>query len=1180
MYKTKCLGLVIASLVATAGVARADTTFAAGSLIIPATSNYQDDCGAVAMYGLVYNVLRANAWLQANGYGKIELYYAYSTTKKSPNRCTPTNLDAGPAYGASSFTGAGSWTAKPSPTSADPIWNDGCDFHVPLVTDTSVPPVKALKSGSEDSAAADITVVTKSGSTKVYPQYTTKNVTAGSVTEVRYGGGSFVIDSTDATTFRKLLKGSLTANDKADGTGNAISFTNFRYTGTCSFGSTTGGFVNVHSAQRSFQAPTPKVFTAPPPRLALLARNANQNPPEGGTGTSSGTNSYTGRVDDLILQNYLNDAGLNFTGAKGCPSDGYWKNNTSICPVGSGYGGVSGQIYDVVDFRDLYSGVLSSVPGRYQMLWAPHWEDKASTQNSFESAALSNIASFLNGTGGLMAECASIKYFEGQNSGAKTTAATQFQTCPGSGTTCSGGTTQYGININLSGVPTSTMRNCTDPNVSNGTACSFFSNPGDSFAQTGDYRWDPGSSGSHVHDFSNGAGNIYRPSVLPLVSGVQSNDQAKGVSPAAARGMIKAEYATRGYKDDDSNKANILYIGGHDLSTSVAGTKMILQTLLQLGDTVTPTVTKEVTRSSPVVATISGAPAVVQGSFESVTPAPAAPTIANGGTVTDSFQFPAVVGHMRAVAVTNVGSATDFSGLSDIFDAAENIPVNNNTCTEFTSTCRTVFTNLVGGFNPPRVFVKTANQATVGPLMAADLAAAEQSKLIQRTLAGVGSSTFSSKLGGVDRSTVAVVEQSLVAGTSRPTIAYFGATDGMLHAVCASTGGSLCTTLGTEIWAFLPRTQLPLVRSNATRIDGSPRVIDMFGDFTGSGARTFKTILLFQTGSGDPTSTTIQPATYALDITDPANPNILWEYDTAGKGLTIGAGKVSAAGALKLAAFVETNNGDTTAGSVLHAINIETGTDLWSRVTFAYPNPPRGSGTPVPTTGIPGGAVAVDRVGAGFLTDVVYGTLYGDMWQLDAGTGTNKYAGNPLFRFSSNYKPFGSPPAIYSNGGSLLAVMVSGGYADTQAASAQWTTSSQMAVAVSLGSTGNLTETSGAPGVPWTYTLTNEKGFGQALVIGNQIFFTTDTSDVNDAAFGTAGSQTGHAYKFDIGSSSPTVAVIQGGAGSLVNNGTSVISGSSDKMEAVSSLTAASTTGPSVVTAANMATRRLWLQTL
>ena len=74
---------------------------------MPTSASYQDNCGAVSD-GLVYDVLRANTWLGANGYTPITVHYAYSDTKGSPNRCLPTDRDA--------------------PPTVDPAWNDGCDF--------------------------------------------------------------------------------------------------------------------------------------------------------------------------------------------------------------------------------------------------------------------------------------------------------------------------------------------------------------------------------------------------------------------------------------------------------------------------------------------------------------------------------------------------------------------------------------------------------------------------------------------------------------------------------------------------------------------------------------------------------------------------------------------------------------------------------------------------------------------------------------------------------------------------------------------------------------------------------------------------------------------------------------------------------------------------------------------
>ena len=56
------------------------------------------------------------------------------------------------------------------------------------------------------------------------------------------------------------------------------------------------------------------------------------------------------------------------------------------------------------------------------------------------------------------------------------------------------------------------------------------------------------------------------------------------------------------------------------------------------------------------------------------------------------------------------------------------------------------------------------------------------------------------------------------------------------------------------------------------------RVMDMFGDFDQDGRKEFRTILFFQTGEGDATSLDRVPAVYALDVTDPTNPIVLWEY--------------------------------------------------------------------------------------------------------------------------------------------------------------------------------------------------------------------------------------------------------------------------------------------------------------
>lgn len=1194
---------IIGALAVPAG---ADTTFKAGSLIIPSGASFQHDCGAVSMYGLMYNVLRANAWLEANRATvcpsipasqtcKIEIYYSYKDTKKSPNRCTPTNLDKGPAYVAG--PAANPYPAAPTPTDSDPKWTDGCDFTVfdpaktPVRLVTNKPAAGFARDPLKDT---DVITYSTSGKAIVWPQYGSKTVKytgapATSVHTVRYLGGPFVIADKDAATFLNLVDGTLLAKDSS---GNTIDFAPFRMTSTtCSFGSTIGGYVRIHRAAADFTAPTPRVFTSPPPRLALLATDAT---------------SMTKNVANNILQEYLENAGLSFAGAGGCPPFG------QKCPTG----GTRGQIFDEFDFADLKNGKLAALDASskplYKMLWAPHWQSKGtdaavSTLTTNERTAIANVATFLDGQAGLMAECHSIEAFEGAYKTASKheqghpLGTGQFQSCVKNATGgCSSTKTEYGFRIdnanNISGI----HKNCSDPTLVENDDCMYFSYPGDPFAQPADYLWD--ADGGSVRDyFPNTATNsIYRPGVLPLISGVKDLKRATLIDNATARPMVTSEFATRGMKDSDATKSNILYMAGHDLTGSVAGTKVVLQTLLQLGESPIVYETYEVSRSSPIIATVSGAPAIVQGTFENVQPDP--PTLQmTSASDAAAFRFPHVKGHLRAVATSGIDSAgTAFSDQTPLFDAANHIPTPNYTagCSPlFGGTCRSVFTNLVGGVRPPIVELKAANLAGLGAAMAPTLTATEHAILVQRVLAGVETSpnNFAPKLGGVDRSTVAVIPTSLVAGTARPTMIYFGAADGMVHAVCASVLGP-CDVLGRELWAFVPRTQLPALRFNSQRIEGAPRVADMFGDFAGTGTRSFRTIMMFQTTSGNAAVPGSTPAVYALDITNPAAPVILWEHTTPatrgayelGQGLIVNAGKVTVNGVNKLLAFAQTNNGGTGgSGSVVTAINIETGAEEW-QTGYTYPAPRNGANPSVPASGVPGGAVAVDTAGFGLVSSVVFGSLYGDIFQLDAATGVNRHAPNPLFRFSTDLKPFGAPLTLYAEGGGMFAAGASGGYVDLSTPVVPlWTGTTHTAVGVALNTPAAdapLAETAGSPYVPLKFDLgSGDKGFAQVVVIGNEIFVTTDSSNVNESTYGATGTNTGKVYKATLGptvTAYDTVVSVRGGAGSVARSGTAVYASASDKSQRLGA-DAAGLVGNAVNgSSAPRVSRRLWLRTL
>ncbi|MGE0869419.1 MAG: hypothetical protein AB7P03_12710 [Kofleriaceae bacterium] len=604
----------------------------------------------------------------------------------------------------------------------------------------------------------------------------------------------------------------------------------------------------------------------------------------------------------------------------------------------------------------------------------------------------------------------------------------------------------------------------------------------------------------------------------------------------------------------------------------------------------------EVSRASPVVTTISNQNAIIQGTFEM--PSGTAATITTTASVA-GFSFPHITGHMRARVLSTVGTtATAFSSGTILFDAGATgkIPAANYIgCTSFNGSCRRIFTNTNAAATngttsfPTTVTLSDSTASTVGALIAptsvvSGIGASHWTTIVRKVIAA--------PLGGVDRSTVAVVQASPLAGvSSRPAMAYFGGTDGMLHAVCASTGGStpagsnICPSLGTELWAFLPRVQLPLIRTNTARFDGSVRVVDAFGDFSNpaTGVRSWRTILVVQTGFSSPAT---KPAAYALDVTDPASPVLLWEYTTpASAGATdFGTGLVSAAGptliggqTVNLAVLHTNNGGSGGSGVVLTALDLQTGARKWQ---FGYAYPSAGA---VPATGLPGGAVGVDMTGAGFVTDYVFGDLYGDLWRVNASNGVSTFgATTPLFRFSSTHKPIGAAPAIYSNGNTLYAAFASGGYHDQSASS--WTSGTQYLIAVKLSASSTpVTEGStscASCDLRMRVALTSgDKGFSQALVVGNQLFVTTDSSDINASTFGTSVANTGRVVTADLSGGTSSTIVIASGAGSLVNSGTALFSSSSSKQQQLGT-SAASATGTSVdLNSSTTLTRDLWIRT-
>jgi hypothetical protein len=154
---------------------------------------------------------------------------------------------------------------------------------------------------------------------------------------------------------------------------------------------------------------------------------------------------------------------------------------------------------------------------------------------------------------------------------------------------------------------------------------------------------------------------------------------------------------------------------------------------------------------------------------------------------------------------------------------------------------------------------------------------------------GAYSLTAASSLTGSDNT---IESRNIGSFTGRPTIAYVGARDGMLHAFCVApgTGSTTCygAAAGEEIWAIIPPGVKKLMDSaynaggamdwSRVNIGGAIRVADMQDKFGGSSTAVTRTILIVgmhDSGYVD-----------ALDISnpDPSNVNqdgfrFLWEND-------------------------------------------------------------------------------------------------------------------------------------------------------------------------------------------------------------------------------------------------------------------------------------------------------------
>ncbi len=253
---------------------------------------------------------------------------------------------------------------------------------------------------------------------------------------------------------------------------------------------------------------------------------------------------------------------------------------------------------------------------------------------------------------------------------------------------------------------------------------------------------------------------------------------------------------------------------------------------------------------------------------------------------------------------------------------------------------------------------------------------------------------------------------------SRAGAVYVAANDGMLHAFDAITG--------QENWAFIPSAVLPnlykLADINyATKhqfmVDGSPEIGEICptAPTTPCTGSQWRTILVGGLNAGG-------KAYYALDITNPASPTLLWEFTDANLGYTYGNPRITK---LKNGRWVvmftsgynNSNGTDTSGGDGegrLYIVDAYTG----GTAITGTPSISTGIGTVATPSGLSKIAAHVPLPMTNNTVQAVYGgDLLGNLWRFDVNgdIGTTGIEAHRLISFTddnNNVQPIMAKPIV------------------------------------------------------------------------------------------------------------------------------------------------------------------------
>ena len=248
-----------------------------------------------------------------------------------------------------------------------------------------------------------------------------------------------------------------------------------------------------------------------------------------------------------------------------------------------------------------------------------------------------------------------------------------------------------------------------------------------------------------------------------------------------------------------------------------------------------------------------------------------------------------------------------------------------------------------------------------------------------------------------------VIFQYRYAGGNSKTIVYFGANDGMLHAVLDEENPAGATPSGSEMWAFIPPDQLPRLKEmiegfgHQSYIDATPKIYfkDVDEDGLVDTADGDKVIIVCGERKGG-------TGYFALDVTDPSSPQYLWrinQYDDSVMGWAAPTTVIAELGQTwsePKFGVVKTSDGDMTgtpvffigggyssnnsSGKAVIAVNVMTGAvvkKFTNNMSYSFPS----------------NVLVVDENDNGFVDKVYVGDLGGQMWRFASFTDSG---GNPL----------------------------------------------------------------------------------------------------------------------------------------------------------------------------------------